>query len=76
MSTASSVLLAVATELADMAKAHLPKLNDGEVIRREWYENGMFYRETALGEDIFIYQFDFRQRKSRRLAGKEGDVND
>jgi hypothetical protein len=68
VTAASSVLLAVAAELAELAKAEMPKLNDGEVVRREWYENGMFYRETALGEDIFICQYDFRQRKSRRSA--------
>lgn len=68
MNPASAVLLAVATELANQAKANLPKLNDGEVIRREWYENGMFYRETALGDDVFICQYDFRQRKSRLVA--------
>lgn len=48
MSTAPAVLLAVATELAAQAKDSLPKLNDGEEVKREWYENGIFYRETTL----------------------------
>lgn len=64
MSTAPAVLLAVATELAAQAKDSLPKLNDGEEVKREWYENGIFYRETTLS----CYQYDFRQRKSRRMA--------
>ena len=54
MSALPSVLLAVAAELANMAKANLPKLNDGEEIRREWYADGMYYRETALDGVIFI----------------------
>lgn len=68
MKAAPAVLLAVATELASQAKSSLPKLNDGEEIRREWYEDGVFYRETALNGDVFRYQYDFRQRKSRRVA--------
>lgn len=77
MKSAPTVLLAVAAELANTAKANLPKLNDGEVIRREWYENGVYYREIALDGIIFIHQYDFRQRKSHRTGGmKEGDVND
>lgn len=57
-------------ELATLARASLPKLNNGEEIRREWYENGMFYRETVLGDAIFVCSYDFRQRKSRRVAVK------
>ena len=77
MSALPSVLLAVAAELANMAKANLPKLNDGEEIRREWYADGMYYRETALDGVIFIYQYDFGKKKSHRTGGmKEGDVND
>lgn len=77
MKSAPSVLLAVAAELANTAKANLPKLNDGEEIRREWYEAGVYYRETVLDGMIFTYQYDFRQRKSHRTGGrKEGDVND
>lgn len=77
MKALPSVLLAVAAELANSAKANLPELNDGEEIRREWYADGMYYRETALDGVIFTYQYDFRQRKSHRTGGvKEGDVND
>lgn len=68
MNPASAVLLAVATELATLARASLPKLHEGEEIRREWYENGVFYRETALDDAIFVCSYDFRQRKSRRVA--------
>lgn len=65
MITAISVLLAVAAELANLAKASMPKLNDGELIVREWISDGVFYRETTLGAETRRYQFDFRQRKSR-----------
>lgn len=77
MKALPSVLLAVAAELASSAKANLPELNDGEEIQREWYADGMYYRETALDGVIFTYQYDFRQRKSHRTGGmKEGDAND
>lgn len=68
MITAISVLLAVAAELADLAKASMPELSGGERIVREWISDGIFYRETALGVETHLYQFDFRQRKSRREA--------
>lgn len=63
-----SVLLAVANELATSAKSSMPELNDGEEVRREWLEDGIFYRETTLNGDVFRYLYDFRQRKSRRMA--------
>ncbi len=68
MSVASSVLLAIANELASSAKSNLPELNDGEKIQREWYKDGVFYRETTLDGITFRYLYDFRQRKSRRVA--------
>ena len=68
MTAATSVLLAVATELAQQAKSSMPEIREGERIQREWYENGVYYRETALDDKLFLSQFDFRQRKSRREA--------
>lgn len=76
MNPASEVLRAVATELASMAKASLPKLNDGERVQREWYEDGVYCRETTLDGDIVCCQYDFRQRKIRRTAAKIGDCID
>lgn len=64
----SAVLYAVATELAKLAKDSLPKLRNGEEVLREWYDSGVYYRETSLNGKVFISQFDFRQRKSRRAA--------
>lgn len=64
--TASTVLIAIAGELADTAKGNLPKIRDGETVRREWYKNGIYYRETVYKGDIYVSQFDFRKRKSRR----------
>ena len=46
----------------------MPELRDGERIRREWYKDGVFYRETTLDGDIFLSQYSFRPRKSRRVA--------
>lgn len=68
MTTAPTVLLAVATELAELAKSSMPKLREGERIRQEWYENGIYYRETTLGDEVFRSQYDFRQRKIRQVA--------
>ena len=68
MTAASAVLFAVATELAKEAQDALPKLRDGESVRREWLEDGIYYRETSYNGENFISQFDFRQRKSRREA--------
>lgn len=55
---AAAVLFAVANELAQKAKDNLPELRDGEVIKREWLDNGIYYRETSHG----ISQYDFKQR--------------
>ena len=71
MTEAPSVLFAVATELAKLAKASMPEIREDERILREWYESGVYYRETTLGDEIFISQYDFRQRKSRRVAVAE-----
>ena len=68
MKTVPSVLLAVANELATSAKSSMPELNDGEKIEREWLENGVYYRETTLNGEVFHCLYDFRQRKSRRMA--------
>ena len=76
MNPASEVLLSIATELANMAKASLPKLNDGEIVQREWYENGVYYRESMLNGDFVRCQYDFRQRKIRRIAARIGDCID
>ncbi len=76
MTAVSSVLLAVATELAKTAKDSMPKICEGERIRREWLENGVYNRETTLDNDIYLAQYDFRQRKCRRVVvhDKIGDV--
>ena len=68
MTAASAVLFAVATELAKEAQDALPKLRDGESVRREWLEDGIYYRETSYNGENFISQYDFRQRRSRREA--------
>lgn len=68
MKTAPAVLLAIANELAKQAKAEMPKMNEGETLLREWYKDGIYCRETTLDGQVFHNQYDFRQRKSRRLA--------
>lgn len=68
MTAAPAVLVAVATELAKLAKTSLPEMREGERTSREWYENGVYYRETTLNGETFRSQYDFRQRKSRRVA--------
>lgn len=68
MTAVSSVLLAVATELAKTAKDSMPKIREGESVRREWLEDGIYKRETTLNGEIYLAQYDFRQRKCRRVV--------
>lgn len=64
--TATAVLTAIAAELAETAKNSLPKMRNGEMVQREWYKNGIYYRETVYGKETYLCQFDFRKRKSHR----------
>ena len=68
MNAASAVLFAVATELANQAKDSLPELREGEKVQREWFEDGIYKRLTTFEGRTFLSQFDFRQKKSRRVA--------
>lgn len=68
MNAAPAVLLAVATELAKQAKSEMPEMREGEEVRREWYEDGVYYRETEVDGKVFQSLYDFRQRKSHRLV--------
>ena len=68
MSSTPAVLLAVATELAEQAKAEMPELRDGERVLREWYRSGVYSRETSFDCETYQSQYDFRQKKSRRMA--------
>lgn len=72
MTPVSAALFAVATELAKTAKDSLPEMRDGEELCREWYESGIYYRETTYKGKKFVSQYDFRQRKSRRKAVGSG----
>ena len=65
MTTAATVLIAVATELAKTAKSSMPEIRNGERILREWLDNGIYFRETEYEGAIFRNQYDFRQRKCR-----------
>ena len=69
MKTASTVLVSIAKELSRLARDNMPKMREGEMLRREWYENGFYYRETSLDGRSFLAEYDFRQRKVRLLAG-------
>ena len=68
MNTVATVLFTIATELAKQAKDSLPKMQDGEKIRREWYEDGIYYRETTFNGKVFQSQYDFRKRKSSQIT--------
>lgn len=71
---AAAVLLAIAKELAQQAKDSLPELQDGEQVQHERYEDGVYFRETVLDGQVFLSQYDFRQRASRREAvAKRGE---
>ncbi len=72
VSRASLVLLAIATELSELAKTSLPKLRKGEQVQREWFENATLYRETTLDGQKIITQFNFLHRKT---LVEEGNAN-
>ena len=72
VSQASSVLLAIAKELSELARTSLPKLRKGEQVQREWFENATLYRETMLDGQRIIAQFSFPQRK---VSVEGGNVN-
>lgn len=36
----------------------------GERIQKEWYADGVYYRETVLNGETFLSQYDFKQRES------------
>lgn len=63
MTPVSAALYAVAKELAQTAKDSLPELRDGERVLREWYTDGVYYRETQFDGEKLTCQYDFRQRK-------------
>lgn len=75
MVQASLVLLAVATELSELAKNSLPALRKGETVQDEWLKEAVFYRETNFNGQRFIAKFDFRQRKSEQVLVKGGNNN-
>ena len=60
LKAATLVLLAVAKELAHRAQNAMPKLRKGERIRREWYADGVYYRETVLDGETCLNRYDFR----------------
>lgn len=45
-------------EFVKKAKDSIPNLRDGEKIIREWYKNGVYFRETALNGDIFLAKYN------------------
>ena len=71
MKRVSAVLFAVATELSKLAKDSMPKMREGEKLCREWYENGIYCRESSLNGHVYVAEYDFRQRKSRLLTDDE-----
>lgn len=59
MNAVSSVLRAIAVELATTAKQNLPKLQEGETVVQERLKDGVYTRETSFGN---FHQFDFRTK--------------
>jgi len=68
----SAVFYAVAEELAQNAINSMPKLRDGERIQKEWYADGVYYRETVFNGETFTNQYDFRKRECTEC--KTGDA--
>ena len=58
-----AILLSIAQELEDLAKNSVPKIREGEIVKREWLEDGVYYRETIFDSKLYQAQFDFKKRK-------------
>ena len=63
MNNAFWILVKVAEELAELARSSVPKLRDGERIKREWLDKGVYYRETVFCGEKFLARFNLKQRK-------------
>ena len=70
MRTVSSVLLSVAAELTALAKSKMPEIREGEVIEREWLENGIYFRESVFNGETIREHYDFGQRKNRQSSAE------
>lgn len=69
MTGAAASLLAVAKELAQQAVDSLPAIREGEQIQKEWYRNGVYFRETLFNGEIYLSQYDFRRRSATTKRG-------
>ena len=63
MKTAFRAFFIVARELAELAKSSMPKIRKGETVKREWLQDGIYYRETICDGKSYQTRFDFWQRK-------------
>lgn len=75
LKTAAQVLRAIAGELAKRAKDAMPRLREGERILREWYADGVYYREAVLDGESRISQYDFREA-AEQAAMKAEDCDE
>ena len=67
MKTIATILQTIAAELAKQAKDKMPEIQINEKILREWYEKGIYYRETEINGVVYQNQYDFKQRELRIL---------
>lgn len=67
MKTVATILQTIAAELAKQAKDKMPEIQINEKILREWYEKGIYYRETEINGIVYQNQYDFKQRELRIL---------
>lgn len=67
MKTVATILQTIAAELAKQAKDKMPEIQINEKILREWYEKGIYYRETEINGVVYQNQYDFKQRELRIL---------
>lgn len=67
MKTVATILQTIAAELAKQAKDKMPEIQINEKILREWYEKGIYYRETEINGVVYQNQYDFKQRELQIL---------
>lgn len=74
MTEVETVLSMIAKELADTAKSSMPELQAGQLIKREWLEDGKYFREIKNGSHTSYICYDFKQRKCFKAKKMKGCV--
>ena len=64
MKIPSQALFSTAKEIAKQAENSMPKLKKGEVVKREWLKNEVYYRITVLNGVRYRAEYNFKTKKA------------